>query len=204
MSEVIVKKTAGWQVLTYLTFLFLMILIPTYLHYYGPQNFLWLSDMGLFLTCLALWLNKPVLMSMAAVGVLVLELIWCFDFFAELLFNINPIDLSDYMFNASLPILLRAISLFHVATPIIWVRYLWQFGYDKRALNYFIALYWVVLMLTYQLTDPVENINWVFMPKVVNMGAITPVAWLLIMIIGFPLLLFWPTHLCYKKFFKIR
>jgi hypothetical protein len=199
-----INKNICWHALGLLAALFLAVLIPTYLHYYGPQNFLWLSDIGLFLTCLSLWLNAPLLMSMAAVGVLAVELIWCVGFFSTLIFNINVISLSDYMFNPVYPLALRAISLFHVVTPLVWIIYLHQFGYETRALRYFTILYWIILALTCLCTNPVENINWAFIPQVMGVDAYAPVLWVAFLAIGFPLLIFYPTHLLFKKFFKIN
>ena len=198
------QKNVCWHVLSLIAALFLMILIPTYWHYYGPQNFLWLSDIGLFLTCLSLWLNAPLLMSMAAVGVLVVELIWCVGFFSTLIFQINLISLSDYMFNPIYPLALRAISLFHIVTPVIWIIYLYQFGYRTRAVYYFTILYWIVLALTVSLTNPVENINWAFIPQKLGIDASLSHLWIAFLAIGFPCLIFYPTHLLFKKFFKFR
>lgn len=196
------KQNIYLRILSYLMFIFIIILIPTYLHYYGLQNFLWLSDQGLFLTCFALWFNLPICMSMAAVGVMVLELVWCVDFFGELIFNINLITLSDYMFDPKYPWELRAISLFHIATPIIWLIYLKQFGYKPKALSYFIPLYWLVLLLTYLFTPLSDNINWVFVPEILHLKFLNNYVWLAILAIGFPVFIFWPTHLLYKKIFK--
>jgi hypothetical protein len=192
----------GWRILKYSMLLFLLILIPTYYHYYGPQNFLWLSDVGLFLTFLALWLGSDLLMSMAAVGVMVLELIWCVAFFGELILKIRVITLAEYMFNPAYPAALRAISLFHIATPIIWLAYLKQFGYQQRAIYYFTPLYWTVLISTYLLTNPSENINWVFMPEFIGISFVNPLLWLITLAIGFPILFFLPTHLLYQRYFK--
>lgn len=196
------KKTKFWRAVTILLWSFLIGLIPIYYHYYGPQNFLWLSDIGLFLTCLALGFNAPLLMSMAGVGVMVLELVWCVGFFSELIFDVNLITLSDYMFNPNYPLALRAISLFHIVTPVIWFLYLWQFGYKKKALYYFVVLYWLVLILTYFLTNPNDNINWVFMPKIMSVHAYAAYIWAFFLILGLPALIFWPTDLVYRKIFK--
>ena len=187
--------------LKYFLTLFVIILIPTYLHYYGPQNFLWLSDIGLFLTVLALWTHSRLLMSMAAVGVLVTELIWNIDYFGELLFNVNIITLSDYMFDNSYPMVLRAISLFHVFVPVIWIWYLIKYGYDKRAFGYFTILYWIVLIATYLCTDPDKNINWVFLP-LESGWQIASLTWVIFLAVFFPLCIFLPAHYLFKKVFK--
>lgn len=196
------KQNIYWQMLNYALLIFLVILIPVYAHYYGWQNFLWLSDVGLFLTCLGLWFKVPLLLSMAAVGVMGFELIWCAGFFSELILQVHLITLSDYMFNPMYPRALRALSLFHIITPMIWFCYLRQFGYQTRALRFMIGLYWLILILTYFLTNPADNINWVFMPEILKLRAWGQAVWLIILAIGFPSLIFLPTHFIYQKYFK--
>lgn len=178
------------------------VLIPIYWHYYGPLNFLWLSDMSLFLTTLGLWLHMPIMISMAVVGVMVMELIWCVDYFVQLLAGYNIIDLSDYMFDSSYPMMLRGLSLFHVAMPVIWILYLMHYGYDKRAVWYMTFLYWVIMIYTYTLTKPVANVNWVYLSTIKPMLGIASNVWLLLIMILFPLCIFWPTHYICIKLFK--
>jgi len=190
-----------WSYLRNILTGFLIILIPVYWHYYGFRNFLWFSDIALFLTLLALWLESPLLMSMAAVGVFVLEALWCIDFFTKLIWDKHVNKLSDYMFNPAYPLTLRALSLFHLVTPIIWLLYLAQYGYDTRALFYFTILYWCIILIT-RFTTPInDNINWVFLPEVKDMP-ISSSVWLLIMLIGIPLCIFLPTHYLFKILFN--
>lgn len=192
--------------LKYFLTIFVIILIPVYWHYYGPQNFLWLSDIGLLLTVLSLWLHMPLLISIAVVGVLITELIWNIDFFVDLLIGVNIIDLSDYMFDSQYPLMLRGISLFHVFAPIIWIWYLARYGYDKRAFWYTTVGYWMILLVTYFCTDPAKNINWVFLPQTYPMPLmLNQIGWLIILFIGFPLLIFLPTHyFCMRMFTTLR
>lgn len=178
------------------------VLIPVYWHYYGPLNFLWLSDMGLFLTTFGLWFNMPVLISMAAVGVMLTELIWCVDYFADLFFGLNIIDLSDYMFDHGYPLVLRGLSLFHVAMPVIWIFYLIQYGYDRRAFWYMTILYWIMVIFTYTLTEPAANVNWVFLPLFKPMLGLAENVWMILLMILFPLCIFLPTHFVCMRLFK--
>ena len=60
--------------------------------------------------------------------------------------------------------LLRGLSLFHVALPVVLVWALTQLGYDRRALLVQTILGTIVLILSDLLTDPAENTNWVFGP----------------------------------------
>ena len=170
--------------------------------YYGWQNFLWLSDIGLFLSVLGLWLHMPLLISMAVVGVMITELVWNMDYFVELLSGYNLIDLSDYMFDSGYPMMLRAISLFHVFMPIIWIFYLIRYGYDTRAFWYMTVLYWIILFATYCCTDPSKNINWVFLPQETSGVWLSQFGWVMVLFVSFPLFIFLPSHFICKKLFK--
>ena len=196
------KESVYWRFLKYFLTIFVALLIPVYLQYYGWQNFLWLSDIGLFLTVLALWFHSSLLMSMAVVGVMFTELVWCVDYFGELLFGYNLIDLSDYMFDSNYPMALRAISLFHVFVPIIWIWYLAKYGYDRRAFWYMSFLYWLVLAATYLFTDAAANINWVFVPHARSGMALSQSMWVAFLFAAFPLFIFLPSHFLCTKLFK--
>lgn len=196
------KESVYWRYIKYFLTIFVLILIPVYVHYYGWQNFLWLSDIGLFLSILGLWLHMPLLMSMAVVGVMLTELVWNVDYFVELFSGYNLIDLSDYMFDDGYPMALRAISLFHVFMPIVWVCYLIRYGYDKRAFWYMTVLYWIVLFATYCCTDSSKNINWVFLPQATSGQWLSQFGWVMVLFISFPLFIFLPTHYLCKKVFK--
>ena len=100
------------------------------------------------------------------------------------------------MFDSSKPPYLRAISLFHVFLPILLIGMVARFGFDSRALIAQTALAWIVLPLSYSLGDPkVENLNWVYGWTSRQQTRMPPLTYLGLMMIGFPLLIFLPTHL---------
>lgn len=142
---------------------FMMIWVPVYSWYNGWQNFLWFSDLGLFLTLIAVWFELSLPVSMAVIGILPFEIVWNIDFFLGL-FKIYTFAFTAYMFDPQKLLLVRALSLFHVFLPVLWIWLLLRWGYDRRALLSAIIFMWTVLFLTYFFTDPVKNINWVFMP----------------------------------------
>src|SRR5262249_40190619 len=49
---------------------FVAVLVPYYLSFYGPANFLWICDIALLLTVVALWLESRFLASMQLIAVL--------------------------------------------------------------------------------------------------------------------------------------
>lgn len=183
--------------------LFMLILIPMYLYYYGWQNFLWLSDVGLFLTFFALWVSSPLLMSMTLIA-LPLEIAWNIDFFVQLLSGRNILGIANYMFDDRLSLFLRGLSLFHVVLPLLWIWYLLHWGYNKRAFIYTLFLFWLVTIVTYVSSKPEDNINWVFMPVVHQWQGISPVIWVLLLMIGFPLFIFLPMHILLSKITRIN
>lgn len=174
--------------------LFLCILIPIYFKKYGPANFFWFSDVALFGTGIALWLESSLIASMMAVGVFLPELAWNIEFFFRLLTGKKIGGLSDYMFDKNKPLYLRGLSLFHVILPMVMLYLLAVLSYDERGVIYQVFLSWAVLLLTYALTDPKENINWVFGPGGKPQEKISSLLYLFLLMLLFPLLIFLPTH----------
>ena len=174
--------------------------VAVYAVKYPPGNFLWFSDIALVLTVPALWLESSLLVSMTAVGVLLPEAFWNLGYFGRLMTGKRMSGLTDYMFDARLPRALRALSLFHVFLPLLLLWLLSRLGYEPRALFAQTALAWVVLPLTYRLTDPALNVNWVF-----GFGSgkrVPPLVHLVLLMLGLPALVYLPTHLLLQALFR--
>lgn len=189
-----------WLKLGYTSFV--LVTVAVYYVKYGPGNFLWFSDIALIVTVPALWLESALLASMMALAVLLPEVLWNLGYLLRLLTGMRVTGLTDYMFDASKPLYLRALSLFHVVLPPLLVSMVARVGYDSRALIAQTALAWIVLPSTYWLTDPDANINWV--RGFGGPGARTrlpPLAYLAMLMVGFPLLVYWPTHLLFAHLF---
>lgn len=180
---------------------FVAILIPTYWRYYGPGNFLWFSDLALFLTLAAVWLESPLLASTQAVSVGLLELVWLADFLVRLVFRVETVGLTRYMFDPKIPLLVRALSLFHVGLPFLLFWLVWRLGYDPRAWLAQTLFAWAVLTACYFLTRPAENVNWVFGPAKRKQQWMPPQLYLLLLMVFLPVCVYRPTHLLLQKFF---
>jgi hypothetical protein len=188
------------QILSWLTLVYglaVPLIAVIYWRAYGPTNFLWLSDVGLVLTLAALLSGSRLIASMAAVGMLALELAWTIDFLA----GGRLITIAAYMFDAKLPRYLRALSLFHLALPPTLLFLVYQFGYEWRALIYQTLLTWAVLIVTYVTTDPEKNINWVFGPGSKPQHVVPPLLYLGLEMAIIPICVFLPTHLLLDRFF---
>jgi hypothetical protein len=140
------------------------VVVPVYWQAYGPSNFLWFSDLALLLTVAALWLESPLLASMQAVAVVLLELLWIIDFVGRLVTGVHVIGIATYMFAPDTSRLLRGLSLFHLVLPFLLLWLVARLEYDPRAWLVQTLLAWVVLPVCYWYTDPADNIYWVFGP----------------------------------------
>lgn len=193
------RRISLWIKIPYTVFV--AVLTPIYWVQYGPSNFLWFSDIALFGTLLALWLESRLIASMMALAVLLPELAWNIDFFGQLLSGRELIGLAGYMFDETKPAYLRGLSLFHIALPPLLLWLLFRLGYTPRALRAQTLLAWIVLPLSYPFAHaPEHNINWtrglheeqVWMPDWLWVGTLMLV---------FPLLIYWPTHLLLRPLF---
>jgi hypothetical protein len=87
------------------------------------------------------------------------------------------------------------LSLFHVALPVLLVGTLMHIGYDSRALLAQTVLGTLLFIVCYTLTNPAENINWVFGPGSKPQRWLPPAVYVAMLIVAFPLFVYWPTHL---------
>jgi hypothetical protein len=180
--------------------LFVLVLVPVYWIRYGPANFLWFSDIALIGTLVALWLQSRFLLSMMAVGVLLFDIVWNFIFFSKLLLGAGP-GFVDFMFDPAIALPIRALSLFHVALPIIQLWSLSKMGYDVRAWKYQALLGCIIFPLTYGVSRPEKNINWVFGVTEVPQQWLPAPLYLAALMVIYPTLVCFPTHLVLKRLF---
>lgn len=170
-------------------------LLAIYWVKYGPSNYLWFSDIALIGAVPALWFESSLIASVLTVAVLLPETLWNVSFFGRLLTGRRISGLTDYMWD-SRPMYLKLLSLFHIPLPILLVWMVYKFGYDSRALVGMLVLCWIVLPITYWLTPPERNINWVHGPggEGSRQQWMHPYAWLALdMFVIFPLI-YLPTH----------
>ena len=71
---------------------------------------------------------------------------------------------------------------------------MWRLGYTSRGLKVQTLLTWIVVAITYLVTDPAENINWLWRPFGVEQHLVPPIAVPLAAMLAVPLILYLPTH----------
>jgi hypothetical protein len=192
--------------------IFLMVLIPNYWRVYGPTNFLYFCDVAAFLTLFALWMESALLTSVAAVGIVLPQILWVFDLGAHFL-GLKITGMSAYMWNPKVPVFTRALSLFHGWLPFFLLYLVKQLGYDRQALEVWVVMGCVLLLACYfWMPRPGErppgslkavNINYVYgFSDDVPQHWVPPWAWLTTLLIGLPFLIWWPTHLVLCRLFS--
>jgi hypothetical protein len=181
--------------------LFVCLLVPVYWVQYGPGNFLWFSDIALLLTVPALWLESALLASMSTLAVVVLEVVWIVDFFVRLIAGVSVTALSRYMFDPKISLLVRALSLFHIALPLLLLWMVYRLGYDSRALGVQTLLSWIVLPISYLLTERSENVNWVYGFWNQPQRWMPAQLYLVLLMALFPLVIYLPMHFLLRGLF---
>ena len=183
---------------------FIVMLVPTYWWQHGPANFLWGSNMALLATLLGLWLESSLLISMMALVVLIPELGWAVDFTVRLVTSPEIVSFrgTRYMFDPDIPLFVRGLSMYHPVLPIFLLWAIHRLGYHRKALLCQTLFCWVVLWLSYLVSKQAANINWVF-------GFIDPPqqwlpggAYVLLLMVLYPLVLFLPAHLLLRRVFR--
>jgi hypothetical protein len=176
-------------------------IVAIWLRHYGPRNLLWLSDIALIGAVPAMWLEDARIGSVLAVAVLLPELLWNLDFVLRLITRRRWTGLTDYMFEAERPKILRTLSLFHVPLPLVMLWLLHAYGYDRYvALPGAIALAAIVLPWSRAVSTPERNINWTY-----GLGAARvhwpALVYVAVLFLGFVTCVFAPTHLVLLKIF---
>lgn len=186
---------------------FMAVLVPCYLAWWGPTNFAYFCDQALLITLLGVWLERPLLVSIPAVGLIAPQALWTLDLAATAAGH--PITgMTAYMFDPANPAFTRGLSLFHGWLPFLLAYLVWRLGYDRRALPIWCA--WAALTLAacwLFLPGPRPdagalpvNVNYVWGPSdAVAQSWMPPLAWLGLLMAGLPLAFYLPTHLVLRR-----
>jgi len=200
-------STAGSSIPLWLKSLytaFVAVLVPVYLKEYGPTNFLYFCDVALLMTVVAIWRESALWASMAAVGILMPQLLWMVDFLGGFI-GMHPVGMTAYMFDTKYTLFARSLSFFHFWLPILLVYMVWRLGYDRRALAGWTFLAWALLAVCYFCMPappapaanpnlPV-NINYVYgMSDTEPQKWMPPNAFFALLLVALPLCIYLPTH----------
>jgi hypothetical protein len=193
---------------------FMVVLLPVYWVNYGPTDFLFFCQVALLLTLITVWTNNSLLISMAAVGVLIPQFLWVLDFGTELTGH-QLTGMTHYMFDGRKTPFLRCLSLFHGWLPFLLLFLVKRLRYDRRALVVWTMLAWALCLGCFffmpepdaTLPNPKtpRNINYVFgLNRLQAQHWMAPglylAVWMLFLLVAFHL----PAHLVLSKWFPKR
>jgi len=153
--------TATFPVARWVSLAWLAVWVPAYWAFYGPLVFLNLCDIAVILSCVGLWRGSALLLSSQALSSLVVDLAWVADLVWRGLSGRHLLGGTEYMWDDAYPWWLRALSLFHVALPVVLVWAIRRVGYDRRAPILQIGIAAAVLIASRGM-GPAENPNFAF------------------------------------------
>ena len=182
--------------------IFVCALVPIYWRQYGPANFLWFSDIALLALVPALWLENALLVSMMAISVVFFEALWNIDFFFRLSTHKSLIGLSAYMFDPKISLFIRGLSCFHIVLPLVLLWTLQRLGYDQRAFVWQTVVALAVLPLSYLVSNPQQNVNWVYGFGQKPQTILPAPLFVVLLMLLFPVAVYLPTHLLFTKIFR--
>jgi hypothetical protein len=138
---------------------------------------------------------------MQAVSVTVPETGWTVDLAGRQFLRVRLIGLADYMFDRRIPRAVRALSLFHLWLPPLLLWTVGKLGYDRRAFRTQTACTWMLLVATYALTEPADDINWVYGLSGSPQRSMNPRLYLLLVMLLYPIAFHWPAHAVFRRAF---
>lgn len=192
------------------TFSCVLVIYNSIMH--GGGSLLYICNVALFLAAVGICLERTLLVSMAAVGVVAIQGLWSLDLLATLA-GMPLVGMTGYMFSDALPVTKRLLSLFHAWLPLVLLFAVWRLGYEKQALAAWTVLAWAVLLVSYFLLaappapqhDPYTSVNVNYVYGLYASGPQTRMPgwlWLTGMMLALPLFLFYPTHLVFMRWFS--
>lgn len=172
----------------------MMFWVPVVLINQGPQNFLWLCNLAQFITLYAIWTADRLLIASQVGVVTVVGIGWTLDVGVGLALGDSPTGLTAYMFSDQVALSVRLSSLYHVFLPMVLIAAVWCIGYDRRGPWVQCGIGAVAVIGAWLFTEPEHNVNWMYYLPGSEQTWVPDPLWALILIVGYPALLYFPGH----------
>lgn len=179
----------------------LLVWIPVYWRAWGWQNFFHFCDIAVILSSAGIVLGNRLLISSQTVGALMPQAVWCFEVCWRAATGRNFFGGAEYMWDSTVPLYVRLLSLFHVALPLALLYAVWRTGYDRRGFPLQITIAGATLVSSRAL-GPALNLNYAFVePLFHRTWGPAPVH--LAAVLAFISVVFYlPVHLVLSKWFR--
>jgi hypothetical protein len=180
--------------------------------YQGLGSLLFFCNVALFVATAGIVMERTLPVSMAAVGVVLIQLLWSIDLLLTIA-NVSPLRMTAFMLSDHLSPFKKSLALFHTWLPFVLLFALSRLGYDGRALLWWTVLTCALLLVSYLFLPrppaPADNptlsvnINFVFGLKMSGPQQRVPEAvWLIGEMLFLLIALFLPAHLAFKRLFR--
>jgi hypothetical protein len=184
-----------FPILRWVALAWLIAWIPAYWRCWGWQNFFHLCDIAVILSCLGIIFGNRLLISSQMLATVVPGVIWSLDAGWRVFFHHNLIGGTEYLWDATVPLWVRMLSLFHIGLPILLLALCARIGYDRRALA-FQSLVTFVLFLISRWMGAEANLNYVFIDPIFHRALRPAPIHFAIIIAGTVILFYLPAHFC--------
>ena len=169
----------------------------------GPHSLLFFCNVALFLATAGICIERTLPVSMAAVGVVLIQMLWSVDLILTVA-NVSPLRMTAFMLSDNLSPFKKSLALFHAWLPFVLLFAVSRLGYDERALPWWTPLTCVIAAGQLSVSaaparaadNPTLSVNSTSCSACacpVLSSACRKLAWLLGMMIVLPLLAFLPT-----------
>ncbi len=142
--------------------MWMVVYVPAYALAYPATNFLFLCNLGVTLTALAIFVGNRLVVSSQAVAAPIIGLVWALDAGTRVTTGSFLFGGTAYMWDPQYPLFTRLLSLYHLGWPVLVVWCLVQTGYDRRGWALQSGIAGSGIVLARLATDPAENVNFAF------------------------------------------
>jgi hypothetical protein len=152
----------AWPRLRWVALAWLVVYLPAYTMAYGVANFLFLCNVGVLLTALALVAGNQLRLSSQAVAAPVIGLAWAIDAGWRVTTGQFLYGGTSYMWDPQYPLFTRLLSLYHVVWPLVVLFCVARRGYDRRGWALQVLIAAAAIGVARLATAPDENVNFAF------------------------------------------
>ena len=106
------------------------------------------------------------------------------------------------MLDPKIPVFIRGLSCFHIVLPLLLLWMLHRLGYDQRAFVWQTVVALAVLPISYLVSNPPENVNWVYGFGQKPQTILPAPLFVIFLMLLFPIAVYLPTHLLFSRIFR--
>lgn len=189
-----------WPRLRWFALAWFALYFPSYWLAYGFANFLFLCNLGVILTAVAIVAGNQLLLSAQALAAPMIGLVWALDAGARVVTGEFLFGGTAYMWDPQYPLFTRLLSLYHLVWPVVVVACVVRRGYDRRGWMVQSALGAAAVLVARFTSNPVDNVNYAFRDPFAGRELVSPAVHVLLVIAALSLVIYGGTHALFARF----